>query len=132
MHSEGKLPILKLSSFCFTVLHILASPTSDPFPFIQWLPITKVLNRDQPPVRMKERLCKAMNTTCSDLVCMGLVKIKGKLSLAEPKRLLISATPSIESLGNRADPKEYMWSVLVPLYPCEQSPSYIQICFSEA
>lgn len=49
-----------------------------------------------------------MNTGCSELVSIGLVKIKGKLSLAETKRLLISATPIIESLGKIAGPKECM------------------------
>lgn len=104
----GESSVLRLRGFHFTALSVLAQPASDPFSFIQWSLTTKVLNRDQPPIRMKAELCEALNAGCGDLVSTEMVKIKGKLSPAETRRLLISVTPSTESLGKIADPKECM------------------------
>lgn len=114
MCGPGDCPILRLRGFHFPGLPILAQPASDPFPFIQWSSTTEILNRDQPPTRMKAGLCEAMNTGCSDLLSIGLVKVKGKLSLAETNRLLISVTPSIESLPKIAGPQESVWWFACP------------------
>lgn len=114
MLGPGECPILRPRSFHFTVLSILAQLTSDPLSFIWWSPTTKVLNRDQPPMRMKARLCEDVSTGYSDLISRGLVKIEGTFSLAETKSLLISMTLSTESLRRIAGPKVYALVFLPP------------------
>lgn len=97
---------MRLRNF-FTVLSILAQLTPDPFSFIWWSSTTRVLNRYQPPMRMKVRLCEDVNTGYSDLISRGPVKTTGKFSLAETKSLLPSMTSSTESLRRIAGPRVY-------------------------
>lgn len=84
---------MRLRGFHFTALLILAQPTSDPFSFIWWSSTTKVLNRDQPPIRTKAELGEATNAGCSDLVSAGMVKIKGKLPPAKTKEVAYLREP---------------------------------------
>lgn len=104
MLGPGECPILRLRNFSFTVLSILVQLTSDPFSFLWWSSTTKVLNRYQPPMRMKVRLCEDVNTGYSDLISRGPAKITENFSLAETKSLLNSMTPSTESLRRTAGP----------------------------
>ena len=108
---------MRLRGFHFTALLILAQPTSDPFSFIWRSSTTKGLERGQPPIKTKAELGEATNAGCSDLVSAGMVKIKGKLPPAKTKRLLISMTPSTETLGKTADPKECMWLYSLLFFP---------------
>lgn len=52
----------------FTALPILAQPTGDPTPFIQWSSTTKIMNRDQPTVRMEAELCESLNAAYTGLL----------------------------------------------------------------
>lgn len=118
----GKCPILRLRNF-FTVLSTLAQLTSDPFSFLWWSSTTKVLNRYQPPMRMKVRLCEDVNIGYSD--SRGPVNTTEKFCLAETKSLLPSKTPSTESLRRIAGPRVYA-AISCPLPPApahEQQPS---------
>jgi len=84
MLGPGECPILRLRHF-FTVLSIMAQLSSDPFSFLWWSSTTKVLNRYQPPMRMKVRLCEDVNTGYSDPINRGPAKITEKFSLDETK-----------------------------------------------
>ena len=125
MLGPGECPILRLRNFSFTVLSILVQLTSDPFSFLWWSSTTKVLNRYQPPMRMKVRLCEDVNMGYSDLISRGPAKITENFSLAETKSLLNSMTPSTESLRRTAGPRVYaVISCPLPTAPShEQWPS---------